>query len=439
MKDKMWFTHHAKSSAAVVSIGVHALLLVLALSFVAVTVIQKEEKKFEAKQVTRPKMPIKKLQVPVNVKKKQPKPKLRKRIVVKPNISKSMPDIKMPEVSGLKGGLGAGAGLGSGAGLGFSMPEIEVFGVRSKGEKVFIALDATQFMLRDSLGGISAYRIIKDELSKIISRLSPTTLFNVAVFGNREAAMLFPKMVPANAVNLARVSKWLDPLNEVVSGRDAKAYGVGTLGSGGTPIQGDYLRGDFSDMYTAPSWGLHWYTPVGAAMEQQADAVFVLTSTWSTLRRSEGAVPEWPLSKQVKYEEKVREGWALVAAENERRAANGEPPQVISNDHVLLITYWSQELLEELRQPEPEFYYYEARDAAKSIYLCRQDYAPKTSKTGLKKKRKGDFSLNVIYFEEKGHPGDEWQERFKTLTDAFGGQFRHIGGLEAIKKSVSAE
>ena len=73
MKDKMWFTHHAKSSAAVVSIGVHALLLVLALSFVAVTVIQKEEKKFEAKQVTRPKMPIKKLQVPVNVKKKQPK------------------------------------------------------------------------------------------------------------------------------------------------------------------------------------------------------------------------------------------------------------------------------------------------------------------------------------------------------------------------------
>lgn len=58
---KKFFTSHSKSSAAVISIALHAILLVAALSFVAVTVVVKGEKKFEAKQVNRPKMPPRKL------------------------------------------------------------------------------------------------------------------------------------------------------------------------------------------------------------------------------------------------------------------------------------------------------------------------------------------------------------------------------------------
>ncbi|VGO19512.1 hypothetical protein [Pontiella sulfatireligans] len=112
---KAFFTAHAKSSAALVSLGIHAVLIVIALSFVAVTVIQKEEKAFEAKPVNRPKMTLKKLQVPVNIKKKTTKkPKLRKRIVVQPKMNASMPDIKMPEISGVKGGLGGGMAGGIG-------------------------------------------------------------------------------------------------------------------------------------------------------------------------------------------------------------------------------------------------------------------------------------------------------------------------------------
>ena len=52
--EKKFFTKHAKSSAALVSLGIHAVLIVVALSFVAVTVIQKEDKKFEAPKIKRP-------------------------------------------------------------------------------------------------------------------------------------------------------------------------------------------------------------------------------------------------------------------------------------------------------------------------------------------------------------------------------------------------
>ena len=139
-------------------------------------------------------MPPRKLQVPVKIKKQRRKPKLRQRIVVKTNI-RNMPYIKMPEISGITGGIGvtASTGLDGAGGVGFSMPEIEVFGVRSKGEKVFIALDSDALIMRDEVGGMRAYTIIKEELARIIEGLSPTTLFNLAVYDHHSVTVLFSR------------------------------------------------------------------------------------------------------------------------------------------------------------------------------------------------------------------------------------------------------
>ncbi len=129
MKKKRFFSNHSKSSAMVASLVVHAVLIIVAISFVAVKVIIMEDPTFEAKRVQRPKMPPKKIQVPVDVKKRKPKPRLRKRIVVN---KKAFTDIKMPEISGIKGGLGnmGGDGLGS---LGFDMDIGDLFGGKSSG------------------------------------------------------------------------------------------------------------------------------------------------------------------------------------------------------------------------------------------------------------------------------------------------------------------
>ncbi len=125
-KKQGYFGKHAKSSAAMISLAIHAVLIVIAVSFVAVKVIVKDEQIFEAKPVSRPKMQLKKLQVPVNIKKKKvQKPKLRQNIVAKPKTT-SM-DIKMPEMTGIKGGMGymdEGGGLG---GIGFGL-DIDLFG-----------------------------------------------------------------------------------------------------------------------------------------------------------------------------------------------------------------------------------------------------------------------------------------------------------------------
>jgi len=112
-----------RSTAFIVTVAVHVVLLLAAGFFVALSVHQRVEPRFEGKQISRPKMKLKKLQVPVKVKIKQPKFKQPKAAAPK---APSM-DFKMPAMGGVKGGMGSldGGGLGS---LGFGMRMNNLFG-----------------------------------------------------------------------------------------------------------------------------------------------------------------------------------------------------------------------------------------------------------------------------------------------------------------------
>ncbi|RKX38197.1 MAG: hypothetical protein DRP64_16075 [Verrucomicrobia bacterium] len=92
-------------SAVVLSILIHGALFLLAGMLVVFTVVKKEEKKFvPPKAVERPKMKLRKPKVKV---KKSAKPKPTTRIVTKVNRA-SMPNIQLPEMSGMTDGLAGG-------------------------------------------------------------------------------------------------------------------------------------------------------------------------------------------------------------------------------------------------------------------------------------------------------------------------------------------
>lgn len=436
-----FFAKHAKSSAALVSLGIHAVLIVVALSFVAVTVIQKEEKSFEAKPVNRPKMTLKKLQVPVNIKKKKvQKPKLRKRIVVQPKMNQSMPDIKMPEISGVKGGLGGGVsgGIGGGGGLGFTMPEIEVFGIKSRGEKVFLILDSSPEMMYDEMGGIPAYTIIKEELIRIIEGLPPTALFNVCVYDSGNTFLLFPKLVSATSSNVAKVDEWLSPLNAVRPGMGGNEWGGSTLGPGGLQNQADFLVGKFERQEL-------WYRPTMLAMQQQADAVFLLSSWWGHQRiAKDGRDEAWYKSSAGRrWMESFEKAKQLLDEENRKRASNGQPPRVIRRDNPWDMNRAYFPDIE--RPPEPEFYYHKPREYAEAFAEIRARYAPKETqlKSGLTSRQgnKAGFTFNVVRFAKKDAEWTEYrdgrtEDNFKALAGYFKGQYRTIAGLEAIQSSI---
>jgi len=114
-------------SAVLLSIVIHAALFLLAGMLVVFTVVKREEKRFEPpKAVERPKMKLKKPKVKI---KKTSKPKPTTRIVTKMDRA-SMPDIQLPEMSGMGEGLGDGIG-------GFDMmPDLEDVSVFGSGQSI---------------------------------------------------------------------------------------------------------------------------------------------------------------------------------------------------------------------------------------------------------------------------------------------------------------
>ncbi|MBN2164626.1 MAG: hypothetical protein JXR25_03370 [Pontiellaceae bacterium] len=118
----------AKSSAFAASVVIHAVIIVAAVSLVVIKTVVKPGEEFVAPNVKRPTMKLRRLQVPVKMEKSSQAPKLRQNLVSKPRLKTVT--IKMPEIIGVRGGVGAGTGRSLG-GLGFGF-DMDPFGA-SKG------------------------------------------------------------------------------------------------------------------------------------------------------------------------------------------------------------------------------------------------------------------------------------------------------------------
>ena len=118
---KRFFLKHKKSSALVVTIGLHAVAAVIAISCVVAQALRPAPAVFEATEIERPQPQLKKLKIPVKDNRKQA-PKIHQMLVTRPNTNVSL---QMPEMVGVIGGS-----FGNGSVLGENMPgfDFDLFG-----------------------------------------------------------------------------------------------------------------------------------------------------------------------------------------------------------------------------------------------------------------------------------------------------------------------
>ena len=150
------------SSAVMLSILIHAALFLLAGLLVVFTVVKKEEKKFAPpKTVERPKMKLKKPKVNL---KKTSKPKSTTRIVTRNNRI-SMPDIRLPEMSGM------GDGLGDGFGGGFDMmPDLDDVNVFGSSQSIGNDFEGTFYDFKQTRRGSLAPFMSMDKYNDVVGR-----------------------------------------------------------------------------------------------------------------------------------------------------------------------------------------------------------------------------------------------------------------------------
>ena len=133
-------------SGFIISIAIHAAAFMLAGMLVVFNVVKKDEKKFvPPKPVDSPKMKLKKPKVKV---KKSSKPRATTRIVTKVQKA-SMPDIQLPEMTGIGGDIAGGIG-------GFEiMPDLEEVSVFGGAQSIGNDFEGTIYhLLYDRKGGL---------------------------------------------------------------------------------------------------------------------------------------------------------------------------------------------------------------------------------------------------------------------------------------------
>ncbi|MFA6959136.1 MAG: hypothetical protein WC205_00105 [Opitutaceae bacterium] len=130
-----------------------------------------------------------------------------------------MPDLPSVGASSLSGmGLGKGLGavgtgtgysigIGNGSGLGSGFMSLSFLGTTSnRVSKIVFIVDVGRDLLDIRKGGFEGFKIIREEMMKLVSRLPPSAEFGVVFYertrwNNNSVPSLDAKLLPATVVN----------------------------------------------------------------------------------------------------------------------------------------------------------------------------------------------------------------------------------------------
>ncbi|MCF7849026.1 MAG: hypothetical protein K9M45_09265 [Kiritimatiellales bacterium] len=213
-------TRLCSTEAALISIIIHVVLIISAGSIVAVRWLTKPDVAFEGDNTERPKLERRQLQMPVTVKKLQRKSR-RPNVKTRMSTQKTRASYFLPDKAKLDGlgndGVERGErelkGLGSMSGLGFTMPTVNFFGTKAKGEKIaFVVHFGPATIGKNPLTRMTGYTIRK-RLEDMVNGLPRTTLFNVACYYAGDTDAIDPKLMLATPENKQKVMDWMAPVN----------------------------------------------------------------------------------------------------------------------------------------------------------------------------------------------------------------------------------
>jgi hypothetical protein len=246
-------------NAILVSLAVHVVFLIAAVSLTILIIAPKPKMMFEGKKS--PSLPARKLEHAIRVKQMQKqtrKPQILQRLVTEAPSKVAlpeMPEMKTPDIKNMRdtplmnsragsigglGGGGGGAGRGLTGGMGYS--DTKFFGENIRTRAIVICMDISPSMITK---GVT--QDVLAEATKMLETMNVNTKFNVVVFVDG-AESFAPQMVYATQENKEKGLAWLkQPF-------DGRRQGNLRGHSGSTP-----------------------HLAIKAAVEMGADTVFVLT------------------------------------------------------------------------------------------------------------------------------------------------------------------
>lgn len=356
-----------------VTVMVHAVLIIIAGYFVVAEQIIGKKKTFEAVAATEPSVAQKYVEHRLQVARRSggsasSSPVSASRIFSTAENAlqmPAMPDLPSMGASSLSG-MGFGAGMGAvGVGTGYStgigttgnlgggFMSLSFLGTTSqRSSKVVFVVDVGPDLLDIRKGGFEAFAIIREEIMKLVSRLPPSMEFGVVLYQrggwrDNSVAAFDAKLLPATMANKEAFFDWIKPVN-------ATPERLGLSSAQGRPRvrwSPKALPGEGLDAALVPP---DWSQALHFVLEMEPDTVYVISGNQGSVRRS---VSEAELARRKREHEKrvadyqaalKREGldpkevaaararaYAKARAEldafNTKLRAQGKPPLIITD------------------------------------------------------------------------------------------------------------
>ena len=200
---------------------------------------------------------------------------------IQPELTISLPSGKLggDNIGGMGGFDIGGANLKN---LKINLPSMDIFGTKSKSDRVFIAFEVSEPLMKDRMGGLEAFNVVKNEIKALVNNLPGTVVFNIMAFDtwNKFAmqSTAFTSLVPANPANKESFVKWIDSINASptkigLSWNDPKRY---KLKEAVPP----YPKIDYHHAAMHNHSIVGRYAVYQAALEQGAGAIWILSMGW---------------------------------------------------------------------------------------------------------------------------------------------------------------
>ena len=443
----------------VISAILHVVAAVLIGGWIVSTSMAPPEPEFAPPPPTE-KMVPKKIEYSVAMAQQQKKSvssKPKKRIQVKainnlntPKINIALPQINTKiGVAGIGKGIGRGSALGGG-GLGMGAKAVSLFKVKASGERFLFLVDCTDRTMTDIKGGLKAYNAIRDEITKLINGLPPSIVFNVGFFDKAGPTVQFlffkQGLQAATPSAKSEFASWVKTIN-----RDADNVGIDN--------NGNYRLTKKMPRSTMN----HSLQITQVAMEQKADAAFIISGSWTDLYENVRRSPDkkeldwlkkerdkakkayekagWDRAKLREYAKEsaqwTRDAQLAYKAYQEKRVKSGGNRQ-LGTDYYK----WAQKNFKD--QPEgpegdaPEKYtpgnykfFYEKKEV--QAYL--RSVIDENYGTGASRKK---YSMNLIVFmgdDEIKQAMDKDKDQFKEDQRVWKGFARDFKGRFSLLKS----
>jgi len=446
-----------------VVVAIIQISLLVALSGYIVSKSIIEEQKFEAPPTVE-KVQNAQKEHRVRVERQQKKSrKMTKRISIANPQNINAPEIKVtvPAATSFGGGISTISEKGMTGGMKIAVTTVDIGGIKSKTEKVLICLDAGPYLMTDERGGLDTYKVIREDIKKLVNNLPSTVLFNLMAFDISHGAkmdLFQSNLVAATQFNKKIACDWIDPINTTLTK-------IGPLRHN-CNLKYEFLKQPPAQATYNPHIS-NIYRVYQAALEQGADTIYILTTSWvdpdrikmaqsdAEIERYRRAMEKyeeqlakarkqlgWTDEKQEEYDAKVakarQEGikkardW--IKAENEKRKAKGvplytgTPTQAMQENKFFKQPEPRPPSVKGLKRPEVKLKSY-GRAGIFKFYnkLFKEVYFDKKMKPPV---------VHMIVFRGKN---EDWTPAENKVVRQFtnanmGGRSRVLKGLKAVKE-----